>query len=320
MINLPKLSDFDLKDKRVIVRADLDTDPNNLNDLRIQSLTPTLDYLKNQNCVITIIGHRGRPEGKVDESLSLAPFEPYFSKWGAKVLENLRFNPGEETNSNEFAKELAQNEVFFINESFGVSHRPHASIVGLPKLLPHAAGQRFEEEIENLSHVFENPSHPVVMVISGLKDDKLSYMDDFLKFADKILIGGRLPDYIHDGSPLRKNEKVIVADLIGDKEDITIHSIEKFISEIEKAGTVVLSGPIGKFEEEGHRQGTKKIFESVANSNSFKVAGGGDTESAINLLGLKDKFNWISVGGGAMLEFLAKGTLPGIEALLQKNA
>ncbi len=317
MINLPKLTDFDLKGKRVIVRADLDIDTNDLNNLRLTSLTSTLDYLKSQDSHITIMSHRGRPEGKVDESLSLVQFEPYFAKWNAKVIENLRFNPGEELNSEEFVKQLAQNQDFFVNESFATSHRESASIVGLPKLLPHAAGFRFCEEVQNLSQVLENPSRPLVMVISGLKDDKLGYMENFLKFADTILIGGRLPDYIHDNSTLRSNSKVIIANLLPDKEDITIHSIEKFEAEISKAGTVVVSGPIGKFEEEGHRQGTEKIFKVIANSKAFKVAGGGDTENAIQLLNLKDKFDWISVGGGAMLEFLAKGTLPGIEALLK---
>ena len=176
---LKKLTDFDIKNKRVIVRADLDFDPADLNNLRLTSLTPTLDYLKNQNCIITIIGHRGRPEGKVDESLSLKPFESYFQKWQCKVLENLRFNPGEEANSEEFAKELAQSQDFFVNEAFAASHREHASIVGLPKLLPHAAGFRFAEEVQNLSQVLDNPARPLVMLISGLKDDKLSYIESF---------------------------------------------------------------------------------------------------------------------------------------------
>jgi phosphoglycerate kinase len=181
--------------------------------------------------------------------------------------------------------------------------------------LPHAAGLRFHEEVRNLSMVFENPKRPVVMGISGVKDDKLSYIKDFLKVADKILIGGRLPEYIHDSSELHKNPKVVVANLMADKEDITIHSVEKFEEEIGKAGTIVLSGPMGKFEEEGHRQGTKRVFEAVAFGQAFKVAGGGDTQSAIKMFGLNEKFDWISVGGGAMLTFLAKGTLPGIEAL-----
>ncbi|HWA52390.1 MAG TPA: phosphoglycerate kinase [Patescibacteria group bacterium] len=317
MISLPKLSDFNLTGKRVIVRADLDISPEDINNIRLTSLSQTLDYLKNQNALITIIGHRGRPQG-LDESLSLKPFEQYFKKWEARVLENLRFDEREEKNDESFAKELSAGQDFYVNEAFGVSHREHASIVGLPKLLPHAAGFRFVSEIENLSKVLENPQRPLIFIISGLKDDKLSYMESFLKLSDKILIGGRMPDYIHDDSPLRHNEKVVVADLLPDKEDITIHSIEKFETEIIKSKTIVVSGPIGKFEEEGHRQGTSRVFFNVTNSNSFKIAGGGDTETAINLLNLKDKFNWISVGGGAMLEFLAKGTLPGIVSLLEK--
>src|SRR5579859_5346557 len=129
---LKKIINLDIQDKRVIVRADLDFDPTDLNNLRLTSLTPTLDYLKSQNAVITIIGHRGRPasstgakNGKVDESLSLKPFESYFQKWQCKVLENLRFNPGEEANSEEFARQLSQNQDFFINDAFAVSHREH---------------------------------------------------------------------------------------------------------------------------------------------------------------------------------------------------
>src|SRR5260221_14771048 len=114
-MNLPKLTDFDLKNKRVIVRADLDINPTDLNNLRLTSLTPTLNYLKSQNCIITIIGHRGRPEGKMDESLSLKPFENYFTKWQGQVFENLRFDPGEESNSDEFARQLAKDQDFFVN-------------------------------------------------------------------------------------------------------------------------------------------------------------------------------------------------------------
>lgn len=317
MVNLPKLSSADIAGKRVIVRADLDFDPNETGNLRLINLFPTLDLIKEKGGKIILIAHRGRPDGKVDENLSLMPFKSIFEKYNLDLEENLRFDKGEEENSEEFAKKLASLGDFFVNEAFAASHRKHASIVSLPKLLPHAAGFRFEKEVENLSHVFNSPTNPVITIISGLKDDKLTYIEDFLKFSEKILIGGRLPDYIHDNSPLRKNEKVIVADLIGDREDITIHSIEKFEAVIKTAGTVVVSGPIGKYEEDGHRLGTQRVFEAITNSTAFKVAGGGDTESAIKLLKLENKFNWISVGGGAMLEFLAKGTLPGIDALIE---
>lgn len=320
MKNFPKLTDVDIKDKRVIVRMDLDTPQDDLS--RIEVSLPTLKFLLKRNCEIVVIGHKGRPQGKSDPSLSVLPFKEKIEsllpvKGKLTVLENLRFDPREEKNDLEFAKELAKNGEFFVNEAFASSHRNHASIVGLPKILPHAAGLRFTQEVENLSKILKNPKSPVVAIISGVKDDKLSYIEGFLKFCDKILIGGRLPDYVHDSSPLRKNKKVIVASLIADKEDLSLHSIEDFEKEIAKAATLVLSGPLGKYEEEGHRQATERTFKAVIKSSAFKVAGGGDTEKAINMFNLKDKFDWISVGGGAMLEFLGSGTLPGIEALLE---
>jgi phosphoglycerate kinase len=324
-MNLPQSTDLDVSGKKVLLRLDLDTDPDP-NDLRIKASEETLDYLKEKGAEIIILAHRGRPDGKVDESLSLKPFQPIFDKWGAKVEENLRFDPGEESNDPEFARKLAGLGEVYVNEAFASSHREHASIVGLPKLLPSAVGFRFQKEVENLSRVFENPKRPLVFVISGLKEDKLQYVKVFEALADdsradKILVGGRLPDFLGDAaleSVRMKNEKdkVIVGNLIMDKEDITLNTIEVFEKEIKGAGTIVISGPLGKYEEEGHRMGTEKIFSAVADSFAFKVAGGGDTEKAIAMLGLSDEFDWISVGGGAMLEFLSKKTLPGILALL----
>jgi phosphoglycerate kinase len=312
-MTLPKLTNANLTGKRVIVRADLDIDPTDLNNLRLTSLIPTLDYLKSQNCTITIISHRGRPEGKADESLSLRDFQPYFAKWNARVLENLRFHPGEESNDPEFAKMLAVNQDFYVNESFATSHRKHASIVGLPKLLPHAAGLRFTSEVENLSRVFENPARPSIVIISGIKEDKVAMIKAIKDKVDEVLVAGRLPDYLGEDY---KDEKVIVAKLNPDKEDITINSIEIFEKEILKAGTIVLAGVPGKYEEEGHKLGTERVFKAVANSRGFKIVGGGDSLVVVQNYNLTANFNWISVGGGAMLEFLSYTTLPGIDALL----
>ena len=323
---LPKLQDLDINGKKVLVRADLDFDPADTENLRLKTLIPTLDFIKEKGGSIILLGHRGRPADaqdlrqsnpeEFDKKFSLVPFAKVFESWGAEVLENLRFDPGEEANDDNFAKKIAGRGDCFVNEAFGVSHREHASIVGIPKYLPHAAGLHLEQEVENLSRVVVNPKHPVVFIISGLKDDKLANIPDFKKLSDKILIGGRMPDYIHDTSALRKDEKVVVGGLLSDKEDITMNTIERFERELTGAGTVVVSGPLGKYEEEGHRQGTARVLTKVANSDAFKVIGGGDTISAIDLLGLADKFDWISTGGGAMLAFLAKGTLPGIEALI----
>lgn len=232
------------------------------------------------------------------------------------LLENLRFYDGETENSPEFAKELSKFGDVYINEAFATSHREHASIVGLPKLLPSAFGIRFIQEIENLSKVFDpaaaGPAHPIVVTLSGLKDDKLTYLDSFKQKADKVLIAGRLGEFLGEDY---KDDKVEIARLVQDKEDITINSIEKFEAIIAGAKTILVSGPMGKFEEEGHRQGTERVFKKIAETDAFKVAGGGDTEHALEMFGIKGKFNWVSTGGGAMLEFLANGTLPGIEAI-----
>lgn len=324
-MNLPKISDIDVSGKKVIVRLDLDTNPDP-NDLRIKAAKETIDYLHSKNSKIIIIAHKGRPsheasEGKTtfDEELSLKQFEPLFP--GCEIKENLRFNPGEEANDENFAKEIASWGEIFINEAFGSSHRNHASIVGVSKFLPHAAGFRFSSEMENLSKAIDNPKRPLIFLISGLKEDKIPFISEFEKIADKVLVGGRLPDLLGDRgleSVRIQSGKAIIGNLGMDKEDITLNTIERFEKEINGAGTIVVSGPLGKFEDEGHRQGTEKVLKAVIeNKDAFKIAGGGDTEKALNLLSFSEAFNWISVGGGAMLEFLSKKTLPGIEALIK---
>lgn len=132
---MPKPTDLDVAGKKVLLRLDLDTKPDE-NDLRIKAAKETLDYLFSQKAKIIIIAHRGRPEGKVDETLSLKPFEPLFSYWEAEVRENLRFNTGEEANDETFSKEIASWGDVYINEAFASSHREHASIVGVPKSCP----------------------------------------------------------------------------------------------------------------------------------------------------------------------------------------
>lgn len=315
-MNLSKLIDLDVNNKRVLLRLDLDTNPDP-NDLRIKSSFETLDYLKDKAKEIIILAHKGRPDGKVVENLSLKPFQSIFDKWGAKVYENLRFEKGEEENNEDFAKKIASLGDVYINDAFASSHRNHASIVGVPKLLPHAVGFRFEKEVENLSKVF-NPERPLVILISGIKNDKLEMIKPLSELADKILVGGRLPDLLGDNtvSVRSQNDKIIIGNLTMDKEDLTINTIEKFKEEISKAKMIVLAGVLGKYEDEGHSQGTKEIFSAVANSNSFKIVGGGDSLIAIERYNLANKFDWVSVGGGATLEFLVNKTLPAIEALI----
>ncbi len=346
-----KLENTKLQNETVFLRGDLDVSIENevvKEDTRLLSVVETLKYLRANGAYrVYLAGHRGRPEGRPNPELSLQPLAGYLKEklgeevffvpyemfdsfaWGKYddtririyLIENLRFWPGEELNDSEFAKKLANLfTLTYINEAFASSHRSHASIVNLPLQIKEKEGGRalagiqFAKEVETLSGILEDAKRPLVSILSGVKKDKLDYVPAFEKFSDKVLVGGRLPEYL-DGTSVVNDTKLIVARLMPDKEDITIHSIESFEGEIADAKTILLAGPIGKYEEEGHRQGTKRVFEAVANSSAYKIAGGGDTEDAIRLLGLEDKFDWISVGGGAMLEFLAKGTLPGIEAL-----
>ena len=325
-MNLPKIEDLDIQNKKILLRADLDIDVSKDGIGRLKALLPTLNILVQKASKITIIGHKGRPEGKELKELSLDTVSVALEKllvqeWGEKkvknidleISENLRFDSGEIENDENYAEDLAEENDVYINEAFAASHRKHASIVRLPKLLPSAAGIRFIEEVENLEKVLKDPKKPTLLIIGGIKKDKLDYLEDFKKFADKILIGGKLPEYLPEDL---EDKQLVVAKLIMDKEDITIHSIEKFEEEINKAGTIVVAGPMGKCEEKGHMMGTERVYKAIANSRAYKVAGGGETQKTISTLGLTEKFDWVSIGGGASLEFLAKGTLPGIEALL----
>ena len=336
-MNLPKLSHQMVKGKSVLLRLDLDV---GADTSRVESAKETINFLAENSAKTIIIGHRGRPEGVKVESLSLRPISEYIGKLlnnkikfvddivgqEAKskseklgegeliLLENLRFDFREEANDEGLARELASLAEFYVNEAFAVSHRAHASIVGIPKFLPHKAGIRFIEEVNNLGKVIANPKRPVVIIISGIKEDKVEMAKELTVIADKVLIGGKLPVFFGDQNP--NPEKLIIGNLNPDGFDISENTIERFKEEIRKAGTIVLAGVLGKYEEEGYRKGAKEVFQAVSETFAFKVAGGGDTEAALTIFGLTEKFDWISVGGGAMLEFLAKGTLSGIQALL----
>ena len=327
MSELPKISDVDITGKKVIARVDLEY--TSKESPRGKATDGIVTYLKEHGATkIKLVGHKGLKE---------------MSSWwdGVEVNYDIRADNREMENSPEMAEELSVGWDVFVNESFAESHREYTSVNALPKFMksknfPVCIGLRFKEEIENLERVFPSASsgsnRPVVMVISGIKEDKKEYIKNFLQFADKILVGGRLPEYFseeeRDTPVTLQDGKLIIAKLTPDKEDITLHTIERFEKELDSAGTIVVSGPLGKFEDEGHRQGTEAVFKAVVeNGNAFKVAGGGDTEKALQVLSkslslregkeinLPGGFNWISVGGGAMLEFLANRTLPGIEAL-----
>jgi len=350
-MKLPTVKDLPVKGKRVLLRTNYDVPLKKTSsskpqassllvedETRIGESLETIKYLLENGAKIIAISHLGRPEGKKMPGLSLEPVAEFLSSKfkvqnsklqfkvknfsGFKItdnfilLENIRFWPGEEENNLDFAKKLASLADFYINEAFACSHRKHASIVGVPKFFPtqnRAFGFDFLKEIEVLSKIREKPTRPVVLLLGGTKEDKIDYAKKLIHWADWILVGGKLVEY--DSIPQIAKHPKILADLIKSGQDITMEAVKKFKEVIFKAKTIVWAGPMGNFYDKRYERGTKEIAQAVVESGAFSVVGGGDTEVALTRFGLDKKISFISSGGGAMLEFLAEGTLPGIEVI-----
>lgn len=341
---MKELTAQDVASKRVLIRMDFDvplkptsevdtvyfeqngTQTTKLvvaDDTRLRAGLATLQLCLEHASSVILAGHLGRPEGKVVPELSLAPvvewFEANFSEHvklpagKLHLLENLRFEPGEDSSSPEFAKQLADMADFYVNEAFA-SHHEAASTTIVPTLLPHAAGLRFAEEVQVLCGVRDNPTQPLIAIIGGAKiADKLPAVQSLSRIAKYILIGGKLVAEIRS-SAMVMPENVIVAELDESGLDIDEASIKTFTQMISEAKQIVWSGPLGKFED-GHDAGSRAVAEAVISSGADSIIGGGDTITAVNSFGLLDKIHFVSTGGGAMLKLLADGTLPTIEAL-----
>ncbi len=330
-----------LKNKRVLVRCDFNCPLNKKgeveDDFRIKRTIPTIEYLLEKGAKIILMSHLDDPGGRVVESLRMNPIQDKLFEYldlsilkapdciGGNIrkmteemevgeillLENLRFHEGEEKNSRSFAKSLAELGDIFVNDAFGASHRKHASIVGVPKFLPSFAGLLLEEEVKNLKRTIEKPKRPLVGIFGGVKiETKLPVIKKFLSVADYVLVGGKVATEI-DFS----NRKLFVAKLKKNGFDMGEESVNNFKKIINKAKTIVWNGPLGYFEKKAHEKGTREIANAISKTKAFKLAGGGETLYAIFKYKIERKFDFLSTGGGAMLEFLAKGTLPGIEVL-----
>lgn len=357
---LSSLSPDDLKDKRVLLRLDLDvplkehkTKDSKLtkevgDDNRLEQNLPTVEYLLKHSKEVIIMGHLGRPEG-IDKKYSLEPVALWFYHklktedtkqaiqyqqigqfWGWRItdklflLENLRFYEEEEKNETKFAKLLADLGDIYVNDSFAVSHRNHASLAGIPQFLPHYAGLRLQKEVETLSLVMENPKRPLVVLIGGAKiETKLPVVTKMHEVADYVLVGGKIAQNHkellveqHRKMP-HKTSVLEVADLNEAKTDITEESAENFLQILGLAKTIIWNGPVGFIDSDNEKdqEGTKIIAEGIVKMDAFKVVGGGDTIGFLRKLHLLKQFDFVSTGGGAMLEFLSGEKLPGIEAL-----
>ncbi len=338
--------DADITNKRVLVRADLDVPikgvgskkpPEITDDFRLRMIIPTLEYLVKQKSKIIICGHLDRPGGEVVEELRLDPLAEFLENRFSVVrkvnqilgpqigeeiklleggdmlmLENLRFDPGERKEDENFIKGLAELADIYVNECFATSHRSHASITGLPKILPSFAGFRLEKEAKELSNVLKNPVRPLVFLLGGAKvATKIPLVYNFSGIADKILLGGKL--MLEE--QFRELPNVIFPSDSNEDFDIGPRAIDTYKRYLISAGTVVWNGPLGKFETEPYDQGTKELAHFLAKIDAKTIVGGGDTLAALNKFGLRDKMGFISTGGGAMLSFLAEGDLPGFQGL-----
>lgn len=367
---MKKLTDFDFKNKTVLLRCDFNVpvsqDGEILDDSRIRKAIPTIRYLMKEKARIILMSHlefKGKDLSlnciipKLNEFLDkkvelLTDYLEVDAKERIKkmrpgeivLLENLRFYKEEEENNQEFAKKISQLGDIFINEAFSVSHREHASIVSIVKYLPSTFGILFEKELEVLSKILKDPKHPFVVIVGGIKiATKMKTVINLLEKADHLLLGGKMGEAVlayMDSTDTNKKINMPLDGIIGlrdqtDKRirmeslatikkeedifDIGPKTIKLFKRIIREAKTILLNGPLGMYENKRFEKGTREILNAITNNKSaFKVAGGGDTISAIKKFGLTEKFDFLSTGGGAMLKFLAGEKLPGIEALKNK--
>lgn len=270
------------------------------------------------------------------------------------LLENIRLNEGEKKNDVKFAKELASLADIYVNEAFSVSHREHASVSAVTKFIPSYAGLLLEKEINNLSTAF-SPDRPFLFILGGAKfDTKLPLIQKFMKIADKVFVGGALAhnffkekglalgtslvspenfnlgDYLKDPKltlptdAIAKDSKgegsIIAVEKVAENQSIldagpeTIEALRKLIN---SSKYILWNGPLGSYED-GYVEPTHELARMLAlatKKGAKTILGGGDTLAAIAELGTESDYTFVSSGGGAMLDYLANETLPGIDAL-----
>lgn len=376
---------------RVFVRVDLNVPLHEgavSDDSRISAVVPTLRELLSRGASLVCASHLGRPGGRAAADLTMAPVGERMAQLldldvvtldspapgrddlpdaDVVLLENLRFDPGEEADDPVFAGRLAELADAYVDDAFGAVHRRHASVSALPELMlasgrPAVAGRLLEREVHVLSGLLAEPARPYMAILGGAKvSDKIQVIDALLERVDALLIGGAMaftliaarggsvgrslvePDRFTDVLvSLEKAERlevpitlptdvvaaasidrpepnrIVAADAIPDDLmglDIGPETVEAFSEVIAGAKTVLWNGPMGVFEMAPFAAGTNGIAAAVANAAAFTVVGGGDSLSAVKRAGLEARFNHLSTGGGASLEFLEGHTLPGIAIL-----
>lgn len=270
------------------------------------------------------------------------------------LLENIRFYPEEKKGDLEFAKKLASLSDYFVLDGFAVAHRNDASVTGIARFIPAFGGLLLEKEVKNIFNAINNPQRPLVSIIGGAKiSTKIGLIRKFMDMSDYLLVGGALannffkaqgleigtslyePEFVQEAKKLlnlaKINNKQLlipsdvntgkikkITDVLTEDNmmDIGTETEKKWTEIISQAKTIIWNGPVGCFEDKKFALGSDSVYHSIINNRqAVSLIGGGDTLACIgNKEGL-EKITHISTGGGAMLELIEKGTLPGIEAL-----
>jgi phosphoglycerate kinase len=340
--------DADVAGKTVLVRADLNVpldDGRVADDTRIRSSLPTLELLLERGARgVRVCSHLGRP--KTGEDRARLAMEPVRARLREllpderiRVLENTRFDPRETKNDESFARELAEGCDVYVNDAFGSAHRAHASTEAVAHLLPAYAGLLLERELQQLGKLLApNIGHPFLLISGGAKvEDKLGVLRNLGTRADVVLIGGKMAEQLREHNPLDFDvvlpvDQVAASEFAADAQttvapyeslpegwlglDIGPETRERYAAEIARAETVFWNGPMGVFEWPQFAAGTRAVAEAVVqNEEAFTVVGGADSIHALTEIGVVDKVDWASTGGGAALEFLEGKELPGVAAI-----
>lgn len=366
----------------VLLRAPLNepiVNGNVASDFRIRHAIPTIEFLSKAGARVIVCSHIGRAPTEtlkpvynvLSKHLSNVTFSPEsigpspraaaraLHPGDILILENLRQHPGEVANDPEFSRELAKLADIFVQDAFDTCHRTHASIVGVPTLIPSYAGLLLAEEVQGLSAALA-PEKPSLAIIGGAKfSTKEPVLKKLLSLYDHVFVGGALANdflaakgYSLGASLLSGADNGLVEALLRNRylilpEDVTVALPDADVSvsrvstldAIKEKEAVLDAGPKTRATlatlatraktilwngplgryESGFTDGTKELAQAIATSGAHSVVGGGDTVTAIEELGTSEHFSFISTGGGAMLAFLTLGTLPGIEAILQSE-
>ena len=351
--------------KRVLVAVDFNVPMRDgiiIDDERIRAALPTLELLAGRGAKVVVMTHLGRPGGKEVGELRVAPLARRLGELMRRrvtvspeesdfmMLENLRFDPREEEGSMEFARELAAHGDLYVNDAFSNSHRAHASIVGVPQILPGYAGVRLMEEMNKLQEALTPPPGALAIIGGAKFETKQPLIEKLLPHYARILLGGALGNDVVKarGLPvgmslvssipasveLAGDDKLAVAtDAVMEKENkeartglvVDVRADERIVDVgpvtaaawaqmAEDAPFVLWNGPLGIYEE-GFTKASDLVAQALARSEGRAVVGGGDTGAALSKYSFDPQKVFLSTGGGAMLQFLTSGTLPGIEAL-----